>query len=324
MLLTVTIPMGTWWVYQQVETVQPSPTMPGSGEALLTVDRPHLDVFMRVRVTDGELDFSYIEFSGVNAGETVRVAFTLSGTARLSRIYAVGEPRDLDRSGCPPSIVQTADNVQVTCTERSLQGGHTPWDPRTGELADVVILKFTADRDSPWIWTRISTDATFSTQSGDTSYFRLPTLGSTYFPEDAREVDVGIGEDRPYYVPSPLGLVLEYTSLSLGARLDSVSDAPVSTHPLTWTRSDTGSITPSGIITDSAKTPAQERGVFWLAALVGVIAGLIPLAVKAWGLAFRAWRSNSGYTHMNRRDHDGAATEHGGVSPTTPGGASTR
>ena len=249
-----------------------------------------MSVIATVNVRD-TLRFRDIQFDQSKQGDRISFAITLTGTARLERSWANGESREIESNGCPRGSVWAPDGLEVHCSQRELYNGSVPWVPGTGTIGDVVAMGFEADRDGARTSVDFVQTGSFVTEAGDSTYFQFPKLGSLYSPAHMRKDYIhDLGEGHDYFVPDPLGLIIEYANLRLGSRLDSASDEPVSTQPLAWVRSDTGDLAPGGVIVDGLKSPTVARNVFWLALLGGAVVGSTTIVFAAWRRAVASWR----------------------------------
>lgn len=288
---------GVLWARHDVNVTQPTPDLPDGGALWFAVGKP--GVAMQIQalfednptITDATL---YIDFPEAQIGDDISFAVALSGTARLQRNYPSGVPREIE-NGCPIGSIWKQEAYNVRCVEQRLLEGSAPITSNqddASEMSDVIFVDFTVEKiNDIHVYLAYLMSSHFSVSMADTTYFQLPKVGSIYYPQQFRnQIEVDLGQIQPFYVPNPFAFVVQFRDLPFGSRLESVSDTPLSTHPLIWSGSNgSTTLSPNGIIIDNTASPGIARQIFWLAAVVGLLVGLVPIAAVAWRKAITDW-----------------------------------
>lgn len=120
--------------------------------------------------------------------------------------------------------------------------------------------------------------------SGETTQFRLPTMGRTSLP--AGMIDTftqTLGTAGEFRVPQPFGLVAQYRAAQPPIVVTNASPTPTGNLPLTWTLDVGGDLLlASGLLVDTNSQRTEQRDLFLAGILAGVCASFAPVLLTGW------------------------------------------
>jgi hypothetical protein len=266
------------------------PQAPGSVRLYFTTPGVTSRLTTRIHESDGTTFFDYTLFiEGPAAAKSIRYYVVFSGSAVPEDRYPNGDPL-LRRRGCPVSVSTQLDDA--VCHETTVAPDALFSDPHVREKALIMEGELVRN-DVGYMFGTFGSfkRARFSTTSGKRTYFRLPSIGTTYLPLDGRQTatanvqEGGPGGAIRAFVPLRLDVSIDDGELELSSRPESISPQPISDGRLLWYEQDAASVSPSGTYVNISEEENGQKLLFFAGVALGA---LIPL----WSSTLRAlWRT---------------------------------
>src|SRR5262249_8126088 len=119
-------------------------------------------------------------------------------------------------------------------------------------------------------------------QAGKRTYFALPSIGTTYIPENSRQrIAFDLSGSSRAFVPGSLDVLVNYgDDLASSERLEKVIPDPLPAQSLIWHEVDAAQISAHGSIVDTVEEERSQVTLYLIGIFAGLVTGFVPMLLS--------------------------------------------